>query len=346
VRASIDRVVAVDVCTRPFRAQGPRIELERMGTKRVVHNYGHGGSGWSLSWGSAREAVALARATGVHRLAVIGCGAIGLTSAIVAQRAGLKVRIYTRERLPEVRSSWATGIWSPDSRVCTLAGATPVFAERWEAMARYAFRMYQNFLGVAGDPVEWRDQYTLSDTPFGPNPPIAGEPPYPRLEAERLEDLRVRPVAIPPGQHPFRAAHVRRSARMVFNLSSYSRLLMADFLQAGGEIVSAEFQHPRDFQRLPEQTLIQATGYGAKALLGDASLVPVRGQTARLIPQPEVDYGVAHAGEHVSMTPRRDGLIVQAGFGGDFDNEDTRPDRAVTELAVSKLAAMFAPNQG
>src|SRR6516225_4217085 len=53
VKAQTDRITGVYVCTRPFRAAGPRIEMERLGHKTVVHNYGHGGSGWSLSWGSS-----------------------------------------------------------------------------------------------------------------------------------------------------------------------------------------------------------------------------------------------------------------------------------------------------
>src|SRR5579859_5310438 len=49
VRASMDRVTRITVCTRPFRADGPRLDVERIGEKTIVHNYGHGGSGWSLS---------------------------------------------------------------------------------------------------------------------------------------------------------------------------------------------------------------------------------------------------------------------------------------------------------
>src|SRR6185503_12889605 len=52
LRAAMDRVFDITVCLRPFRAQGPRIEAETVGDALVVHNYGHGGSGWSLSWGS------------------------------------------------------------------------------------------------------------------------------------------------------------------------------------------------------------------------------------------------------------------------------------------------------
>ena len=94
IRASLDRMFDITVCLRPFRAAGPRLETERVGDKLVVHNYGHGGSGWSLSWGSADVAVRLAMAASPSEIAVIGCGAIGLTSAIMAQRAGAKVTIY------------------------------------------------------------------------------------------------------------------------------------------------------------------------------------------------------------------------------------------------------------
>src|SRR6202043_77718 len=83
LRAAADRITQITVCTRPFRAQGPRLDVERIG-----HNYGHGGSGWSLSWGSSGIAMRSAMATGEREIAVIGCGALGLTSALLLQGAG------------------------------------------------------------------------------------------------------------------------------------------------------------------------------------------------------------------------------------------------------------------
>ncbi len=43
---------------RPTRP-AVRLEVERIGAARCVHNYGHGGSGVTLSWGSAFTATAL-----------------------------------------------------------------------------------------------------------------------------------------------------------------------------------------------------------------------------------------------------------------------------------------------
>src|SRR5260370_40286049 len=51
IRAQIDRIFRVTVCLRPFRAAGPRLDVERVGDKTVGHNYGHDGRGWSLAWG-------------------------------------------------------------------------------------------------------------------------------------------------------------------------------------------------------------------------------------------------------------------------------------------------------
>ncbi|MBV8380446.1 MAG: FAD-binding oxidoreductase [Paucibacter sp.] len=341
VRASTDRVIDIAVCTRPFRAQGPRIEAERRHGKAIVHHYGHGGSGWSLSWGSARTALPLILATRAKRIAVIGCGAIGLTTARVAQDAGLRVRIYCRERPPEVASSRATGLWTPDSRICTTEFATPAFTQRWESMARQSFKTYQSLLGLAGEPVQWRDGYSLSDVSFDQLPGgLPNEPDYPDLNA-LIPELSPHSVMLAAGEHPFRVAHVRRFSQMVFNISSYQRLLMDDFQRNGGEIVHREFTHERELAGLPEHTIVNCTGYGARALFGDESIVPVRGQTARLIPQPEVDYVLMYRGHNVAMVPRHDGLLVQAQGEHDFGNADAAPDRALTEAAVARLAALF-----
>lgn len=42
---------------RPYREGGIRIEAEERNSRRIVHNYGHGGAGVTLSWGSARAAL-------------------------------------------------------------------------------------------------------------------------------------------------------------------------------------------------------------------------------------------------------------------------------------------------
>jgi D-amino-acid oxidase len=57
-KAAIDAEEAVRVGLRPFRHSGVRVESEP--GSRIVHNYGHGGSGVTLSWGCALEVAKLA----------------------------------------------------------------------------------------------------------------------------------------------------------------------------------------------------------------------------------------------------------------------------------------------
>jgi glycine/D-amino acid oxidase-like deaminating enzyme len=347
IRATPDRLFRVTVCLRPFRAAGPRIEVEQVGRKRVVHNYGHGGSGWSLSWGSAQEAVALAMADGASEIAVIGAGALGLTAALTAQRSGAKVTIYAKEQFPDVRSARATGTWSPDSRVAMEKAAGPAFPDRWERMARASFAMHQSFLGLPGSPVEWTERYHMSDTPFGeahaPSP-AAPERPDDFLHVEhRLRDITPRSVELAPGTHPFRAAHVRQSTSLTFNVADLSHQIMSDFLIGGGAIVPMEFHDPSELSKLKQKVIINCTGYGARALWKDESIVPVRGQIAWLIPQPGATYGLDYG--TLIVLARRDGIVVQE-VGEDewfgYNDANEAPDRAAAEQWVQRLAQFYA----
>jgi D-amino-acid oxidase len=55
------RVLDERVGLRPFRKSGVRLERDRLaGGRAVIHNYGHGGAGFTLSWGCAREVLELA----------------------------------------------------------------------------------------------------------------------------------------------------------------------------------------------------------------------------------------------------------------------------------------------
>lgn len=56
---SRDKIRSTIAGIRPYRSKGIRVELERLGNKYVIHDYGHGGSGIALSWGCAMHAVRL-----------------------------------------------------------------------------------------------------------------------------------------------------------------------------------------------------------------------------------------------------------------------------------------------
>ncbi len=354
LHADVALISAMTVCTRPFRPQGPRIEAERLNDRTVVHNYGHGGSGWSLSWGSSALATQLARDTGERRIAVIGCGALGLTSALLLQRAGVGVTIYARDLPPQVRSSLANGVWTPDSRICLAQHADRAFRDRWERMARLSWRTYQTYLGSPDAPVERFDRCTVQDVGVEPPPAAAAamtatkkpialpRPPFASLSMSVLSDLCPRSVSYGPGQHPLGQRTIEAVPWLLFNLSTYSERLMAEFHSNGGHIERREFHAASELLSLPERTLINATGYGARDLFHDETLVPVRGQIARMPVQGDIRYGFFYRG--TSFIPRRDGLVFQV-LGDDdyygYGDDTTTPDRAEAEHAVRTIARLF-----
>jgi glycine/D-amino acid oxidase-like deaminating enzyme len=342
-RARVDRIARFSVCTRPFRMRGPRIELERIGSKNVVHNYGHGGSGWSLSWGSAMAAASLVRSTNVREVAVVGCGALGLTAGVYMVRSGLKVKIYARERAPDIRSFNATGVWSPSSRIGTVDQCDPV---RWEELCRNSFRIYQSLMGLPGDPVQWIDSYTLSDIPFDEadsqsKADEAREPVHFAAFDERTKDLVPGNEDMAPGTHPFPTKYVQRTSTMMFNIPAYLNWLEHEFLINGGRIEYMDLQSPHDFTRINEKTIVNATGYGARALMSDESVVPVRGQLGHLVPQHEINYALSY--KNAYMTPRRDGLVVQndrSDMDG-YNNPSVIPNRGESEEVIKILAGVY-----
>lgn len=91
---------------------------------------------------------------------------------------------------------------------------------------------------------------------------------------------------------------------------SYGHLLLSEFYGAGGKIVVREFHKPSELGELNEKVVINCPGYAAKDMWKDKYMIPVRGQTAWLIPQPEVNYGLGYQG--TSMLSKSDGIMVMS----------------------------------
>jgi hypothetical protein len=78
-------------------------------------------------------------------------------------------------------------------------------------------------------------------------------------------------------------------------------------------------------------------------LFRDESIVPVRGQIAWLIPQPDVGYGVFY--RNLSVLGRRDGIVVQPVGENDyfgFNDDNETPDYAAARQAVEDAAKLFS----
>ena len=325
VLVSRDRVIREITGLRPFRAPGFVVRAESLGDRTVVHNYGHGGGGISLCWGSSELAFELAAATGHRRFAVLGCGVMGLTTARLLQDRGFEATIYAKDLPPATTSNIAGGQWSPYT-VSDADKTTAAYRAQFERASRLAHRRFQELVGQDYG-VRWIENYVLSAEPFrtqqdNPNP---------------IGDLYFSSAVLPAGSHPFAAPHVRRFTTMLIEPGIFMGAVTRDFLLRGGRIHVRTFNTRNELLALDEPVIVNCTGLGSAALFGDTDLVPMKGQLAILLPQPEVDYIVLQGDYY--MFPRSDGIVL-GGSRGRGDGS-VSIDPAVSARILTTHEAIF-----
>ncbi len=340
IEADAGHLMKVTVCLRPFRPAGPRLEAERFGEKTVVHNYGHGGSGWSLSWGCAEDAVALARSAGASEFAVVGAGVMGLTTALRLVETGAKVTIYADEFPSETRSARATGVWSPSSRIGLADHVDTGFENRWESWARRSYEVHRSMVGLLGDPVEYVPGYDVADIDRSRGPRASRE--FLHL-GRTVRDMEPVWSALAEGENPFPGKRAASGQNMIFNVASYADRLTRLFLLRGGKMERRSFPDRAAVLSLSEPVIVNCMGYGARSIWGDDSLAPVRGQISWLVPQADARYSVYY--DNVFAVSRRDGIVLQyTGPNDDFGYgiaEET-VDPTETAKAMATIDRLFA----
>ena len=326
VSVSRDRIIRTDVGLRPFRPSGFVVRAEALGDKLLVHNYGHGGGGITLSWGSAQLALLEVQKSGrAGPAAVLGCGAVGLATARLLQDRGFPVTIYARDLPPRTTSDVAGASWYP-SLVVDPAHRTPGFERQLEQAARFSYRYFQGLVGERYG-VHWREQFFLADEA------PAGRP----MEYPFLADLSPELRTLSASEHPFASPHVIAESKMFIEPPAYLRALLRDFRLTGGRVRVREFGGAAEVAALPEPIVVNCTGLGSRELFQDGDLVPVKGQLSVLLPQPEVDYAIVTKDVH--MFPRRDGIIL--GGTREFGVETLEPNPAAERWILESHARIF-----
>lgn len=309
---------------RPFRPSGFVVRREDLDGKILIHNYGHGGGGMSLSWGSAHLAVKLVQPVSGKSCAVIGGGVMGLSTARLLQLQGANVTIYTRDLPPDTTSNVAGAQWWPFS-VFDPGSRTEEFGAQYVEAAQFAYEYFQKLVGPRWG-VRWLPNYYLSD-----EPPVNGWLAGP---GGVLHHMQVGFHDFGPGEHIFPAKWARRFFTMMIEPSIYLNTLLLDVQTAGAEIKIRPFSNAGEILQLPHEVIFNCSGLGSGQLFPDPELVPIKGQLCLLMPQPEVNYNLITNATY--MFPRSDGIVL----GGTYDKGQW--DATPTELAKRSI---FAANQ-
>lgn len=305
---------------RPYRSTGLRLEVERVGEKIVVHDYGHGGAGVTLAWGCAEEVFALVNASGggEEPVAVIGAGVIGLTAAFVLASRGRRVRLLAKAFPPETTSNLAGAEWLP-------FGVSPPAGDdgpaRFERIVRESYRAYQSREGDSWG-VFRRSHYEVGDAAAN-----RGGVPRDLIAPRRIESLPFPGVA--------RSGHVFDT--FLIEPPIFLPRLMAECLEAGVLLERREFASLADLSSLPERIVVNATGLGARDLCNDPAVTPIRGQLVHVFPQ-DLPYLLVHDGGY--FFPRRDAIVL----GGTYERgiADPHPVRADCEAVLARHREFFA----
>jgi D-amino-acid oxidase len=299
VEVSPQRVIRTVAGLRPYRPSGFVVRRESLGAKALIHNYGHGGGGITLCWGTGNLAVEEALQTPHREAAVLGCGAVGLATARLLQRKGFSVTIYTKDTPPDTTSNIAGGYWSPVT-LFRRSQATPAFLDQYERAARFAHRYFQSLTGDYYG-VRWLPMYVLASNPinmFAEGSSLA-----------RIADLFPDARQLSPEEHPFPVSNVLRFWAILIEPPVFLNALQRDFLLNGGKLVIQQFENAAAVAELPQAVIVNCTGLGARALFHDEELMPIKGQLSFVPPDPRVDYGTLGPGD-IYMFPRRDGILL------------------------------------
>ncbi len=312
-----ERVIRTVVGLRPYRRSGFVLKAERFGRKTLVHNYGHGGAGVTMSWGCSTYAADLASAAEPASVAVLGAGVMGLTTGLILARRGARVTIYAADLPPDTTSNVAGALWLPTT-LFRESAVDDVFLGLFRETARLSQRRFQH---LANDPaygVYWIRHHQFSRrAPAAPYDDMPGGfDLYPGFE-ETDDPARTAGYA-----------HAASYHTLMIDPDIYLRALMRDFQAAGGRLVVRRFATDSAVARLRERVVVNCTGLGAKDLFGDDELQPVRGQLTLLLPQPEIDYGyvTGDARGVLYMFPRRSSIVL--GGTQDYSETDLTPDPA------------------
>ena len=344
-----ENVLRQVLCHRPMRQAAPNISLERIDDKIIMHNYGHGGSGWTLAPGCTQYLVQKCidqyKPHPSDPLVIIGAGVIGLFTAYYLVKAGFTNITVVAKQYDDLTSHKAGGFLAPS----TLSAKT--FGQETQSFIdRLCFDAYRFYAAIArGNNFDFAAQGARF------------VPVYLTRDDERLaayEDVVM--------QRPYDViidfSNGKQYEMKVYEDAIFmdTDILMQSLRDGLKDKVVWLTKKVDSFAEIDARYIFNCAGLGAKALCDDDQLLPVQGHLLMLTDQqPEdmqymislfVSYGVTESGHTVKrslyMFPKQTLGASKASvgvLGGTFIEEadGKTPNEHEFELMLKRAQEFF-----
>ena len=306
---------------RPHREVTYRLEpdTQTIPGKLIVHNYGHGGAGITMSWGCAEVACEMLLQQGTpNAVAVLGAGVMGLTVATLLAEQNIPVTIYAAEFTPNTTSDVAGGQWAPS--FVNYEKNDSAKTQAYFDVLRRARRAHEN---------------------RGPGYGVWPRPNYTINEVEHLKELP--PDIVPPAtvlaHLPFAKLN---GPGFKYDLLLVEPPVLMATLQQGltnrATFITQNFLDLSEVAALSENVIVNCTGYGAGKLFNDNLMKPLKGQLVFLEP-PQLNLKYLFSGAmNCYVFPRSDAVIVG---GSQQAIDDTTPCPAICNQIVDFARNLF-----
>ncbi len=246
---------------------------------------------------------------------VVGAGVVGLTTAISLAEAGLATRIVTAAPPAATTSAAAGAIWGP------VRCGPP---ERCRAWASTGLDVLSALTGEQAAGVHWL-----------PGREVCVTPKTPPQWTDLLSDVRV----LGPGDLPAGFAAGWRYTAPAVNMPVYLEYLRRRYEGLGGSVGAGTVT---SLASVAAPVVVNCTGIGARDLVPDESLIPVRGQVV-VVENPGIsEFYLDHADggpDYVYLFPHGDVVVLGGTTYEGVSDLAPRPD--VAERIMRDCAAAF-----
>jgi D-amino-acid oxidase len=249
-------------------------------------------------------------------IVVVGAGVVGLSTAIALAEAGLSTRVVAAEPPSRVTSVAAGAIWGP-----VRCGPE----DRCHGWARTGLEVLGALADEPSAGVHQLHGREVAQT-------VASPPPWTSL----LADLRTLAAAELPAGFSSGWSYTAPAV----NMPVYLQYLLDRYASRGG---SVEYAMVPSLASVDAPVVVNCTGIGARSLVPDEAVVPVRGQVV-VVENPGIcefyiDHGAEGTSDYVYAFPHGDVVIL--GGTAEEGASDWAPRPEVSARILRDCAAAF-----